>query len=746
VLVAWLTIGSQVAADEVDGIAAQIFEIEQEAKRLDAVVGEPEKPQPDAAQRRLLEAQVLFELKDYARASILFLDVVEQYADSRVYEDALYYLAESLLLVRNLRTARPYYLQIAARPRSPHYQAALARLVEIALRTGETAGVDDLIARMGEVAPDPRRPSAPYVRAKYLYFRGRVDEAVAAFDAIPDDHRYGRHARYFAGVCRVKKDDLEGAIESFGRLLMLESRSDGEGEILDLGRLALGRIRYELGRLRQAIEAYRGVSRESKFYETALHELAWVYIKDKQFENALRALDLLVLTAPDSPRVPEVRILQGNLLIRMQRFDPATKVFENTRDEYNPQYEELRGIMDGQADPLPYLEGLLGRPPRKAAPRLPRLAAAWAREQPEAKGVLDLLRDVEQLERDLQESSSILDQVTHAMRGPSRAAIFPDLALGHERATALVVRLATARDRLLTLDRSLMATKASRGEIDSIEDLARERKSLEARRQPWPRSAAKDSGKKAREAYTAAGRRLAALSVQVKGLREQLAAVEKYAEENRTTRGEEESFRQQAEGIRALITTLVAEEERLRAAIEEGERKLGAAGDDPERRTGNDYERVAAEERRRLQSLAGRLDPNGRRQHDRIEEVLTRAAAVQAALDRFGTALDARIEKRLEGIKQTVEKERAALERHQADAKAFATEARSTMASVARASFNRVLRRYYDIAVMGDVGILDVAWALKQERSDEVSQLVNEQKAELEILDDGLREIVEDTE
>jgi hypothetical protein len=61
---------------------------------------------------------------------------------------------------------------------------------------------------------------------------------------------------------------------------------------------------------------------------------------------------------------------------------------------------------------------------------------------------------------------------------------------------------------------------------------------------------------------------------------------------------------------------------------------------------------------------------------------------------------------------------------------------------VARAAFDRVLARFRDVSIMGEVGLLDVAWALKADRSEAVSRLVREQKTEIEILEQGFDEVL----
>ena len=44
--------------------------------------------------------------------------------------------------------------------------------------------------------------------------------------------------------------------------------------------------------------------------------------------------------------------------------------------------------------------------------------------------------------------------------------------------------------------------------------------------------------------------------------------------------------------------------------------------------------------------------------------------------------------------------------------------------------------------VRADVGIIDVAWALKQQRTEAISRMVREQKRELKLLDDEFKEVL----
>ncbi len=86
-------------------------------------------------------------------------------------------------------------------------QVALQRLIEISLRTGDYTDVDDHLARLSRIPAGQVEPSVPYVRGKYLFFRDRLDDALAVFNSIPAGNDYFLQSRYFIGTIQVRKGD-----------------------------------------------------------------------------------------------------------------------------------------------------------------------------------------------------------------------------------------------------------------------------------------------------------------------------------------------------------------------------------------------------------------------------------------------------------------------------------------------------------------------------------------------------------
>jgi hypothetical protein len=72
------------------------------------------------------------------------------------------------------------------------------------------------------------------------------------------------------------------------------------------------------------------------------------------------------------------------------------------------------------------------------------------------------------------------------------------------------------------------------------------------------------------------------------------------------------------------------------------------------------------------------------------------------------------------------------------------TESQSLGGGLAFAMLSKVTDRFYDLVVQSDVGLVDVAWGLKDARTSTVSKLINQQKLELKTVDEDFRALLEE--
>ena len=205
-------VGSAARADEVDDYLKKLIDLDQRVHLMTLELKEAPPPPPDIADRRVLDAQVLYSLKNYEEAATILLDVVEKYPNSRAHDDALALLGESLFQARDYYTARHYLQEAVAKNTGSKHRAAGAAAAGRAiaedrrLRPHRSA----TSTRLQNLPPQLMEPATPYVRGKYFYYRNRLDEAAQVFAAIPQANPYFFQARYFIATIQVKRGDLAG--------------------------------------------------------------------------------------------------------------------------------------------------------------------------------------------------------------------------------------------------------------------------------------------------------------------------------------------------------------------------------------------------------------------------------------------------------------------------------------------------------------------------------------------------------
>ena len=179
-------------------------------------------------------------------------------------------------------------------------------------------------------------PATPYVRGKYYSIATGSTTRAQVFSSIPRPILFlpgavlPGHDRGQAGRPGGRRPGLRRAPEDAGA-------RRGPQRHPGLARLAIARILYERSQFDKAIESYLSIPRQSKYWPEALREQAWTYIKAKDWQRAYRSVNLLLLADPDVPDGPDLRILEGNLQLRMSNFYLASDTFSKVRDEFEPE-------------------------------------------------------------------------------------------------------------------------------------------------------------------------------------------------------------------------------------------------------------------------------------------------------------------------------------------------------------------------------------------------------------------------
>lgn len=748
-----LTLGGGAArADQYSDAARHLTDLEERVRVMAAEFRDAPVYDPNIADRRVLDAEVLFTLKNYAEAATILLDVIEKYPNSRAYDDAIVLLGEALYQDRDLSSARRYFEQaIKKNSGSRREQAAIQRLIEIALRTGNYENVDDYLARLDRISSQNLEPSVPYVRGKYAFFRDKTDEAFGIFMSIPPTNPYYLQARYFVATIQVKKGDLGGAATSFDAVLRTQPRNDSDKDVQDLARLAIGRIYYERGQFDKAKEAYASIPRQSKYFSDAMYESAWNAIKAKDFRSAYRALDLMMLQNPDSPQAPELRLLMGNLNLRLSNFILASETFSLARGEFEPIHIQLQETLKkSEADPQ-YFESLLGKGMEKfdIAVFVPGKAVRWVTAEPEVARMIGLADDVGGLKRDISDSQATLERLERAVSGGVRVGIFPDLASSRARSTESLNQTIEIRKKFLARMSAIVSPHLTTDEKATLQGMVSERAILEKELKDVPLSSGglKTRTKTTKQHLQELDARASEFNVQIQAMEAELVAIENYYIHSRSDQKiRPEDLKQPVADLRALITQMRAANENVRNEVAELSREatVAIATGDNERNATLRLAELMKRERDFFGNMRPRLGGKTQSEFDQLNDIISRADTIQSRLAQFDTRVDAVAATRIAQIREKLDAEKVQLASHDQKLGGILGESQHLGGGLAHVMLTKVTDRFYDLVVQSDVGLVDVSWGLKDYKTSNLNKLINQQKLELKSVEDDFKSLLEE--
>lgn len=766
-------------AAHADDVASKLGAYEVESRQLMAELPRPGQAAQAQGQRRLVDAQVAYALGDYETAAIgLFELAARPGADQ---ETATFYLAETLYQKGDRGAARGYYKQVVARGSvaSKYYQPSLLRLLEISIAQHDDTDVAETIAALDRIAPAQRVPSVPYVRGKLSYAQGKIDEALAFFVDVPKGSDVELPAAYYVATAYVAKArgttsataappatppanataDLNRAIDLFTELSARKPRTSSDRRILELSQLALGRLYYERDQPSKSIDSYLMVDRHSALFHDALYEVAWVYVKAKQFDKALRALELLSASDPQSTKSPTVRILEGNLRIRKAQmiraseiagtldnrdvdspateYDKAQAVFTDTHDAYYSSYVALGELKDRPADPAQYLMQIAGRSERvfQASAPLPEAAVQALRDEPSVQRVVAVESDLGEVQASLLETEALVARLEGVVDAKDANAAYPALASRRARLASIEADVLKIRGDLAEQQLKLVAAPAASGSRRQL--LA----SFVA--MPDPAHVAAEHLAASLTSYDVSEANASETEAALASTQAMAIALRLYRVPDSMPAAEKQEIATKLEAEMRAAEAIEAELASLRKQIQTG-RDLAGVGDDTVAQARAARQQLAAAEdaeHQALVGLVGQSKDGGKSQQ--LSTLAARAAQLSAQLAQSEAQIDGVVAQGLVEARKALAEARSAVASYKTELAEREVETRALGGGVLAASFGKVHADLKSIIVRTDVGNVDVAWSQKSDVDDELKRLNLSRQRELKQLRDEFKDILD---
>ncbi|MHB8873953.1 MAG: tetratricopeptide repeat protein [Myxococcaceae bacterium] len=745
---------------QVDAIAGQVKNSDDNLKVVETQYSErPAPTDSEARLRRFSDGEIQYLLGDYRGASVLFYDLVAdaRFKSNERYLDAVFYLADSLFRQKSYVGAKMYLREVMS-GRGAHYKEALARYLEVAGHLNEFTGIDEYIGRAKDLSGE-LPPEIAYVYGKWLFKRTdlpldeRVKRAQAVFTPLAaGGGQYRLQSAFFLAVAQVKLKAFDAAIAQFERISAQRAQGEREAKVIELSNLSLGRLLYETGKYDRAVDRYQEIPRESEFFVDALYETAWAQVKKGEYERAKNATDILLLVAPDSTLAPEAQILQGHLLLKLHRYVEATDTYNLVINSYAPVRDEIDALLTVNKDPVRYFDDLLAKNERNLDVNslLPPVALKWATTQREVADAVQMVNDLESGRRGVQESEEIAQHILKAIdeRGLET---FPALQEGYTRADVIDSALTQAEQSLLTVEGHLLVDYLSPEGKAAFEKAKAEQAALQVKFDQLPTTDKQSAARKQRikDQIDELDKAAFKLGYEVQSMYAVVAAVEKWLQDTKSQRQntpeDERAFTEKLRHEVEVLASLQKDTEKLRQALsdERGKAEASIGGEEIIRQQ---LEAELAKQHQLISEAEGKVPAEAQAVLQKAHDLRAYSGKIRIRVTEAKRKLRAQVTGRGTLIRETVNSERAVLANYGKEVAQVSGNARDMVGRIAFDSFKRVRGQFYDLVLKADVGVIDVAFTRKQDKTAQIQKLASQKDRELRALDEEFKEVLKDVD
>jgi chromosome segregation ATPase len=281
------------------------------------------------------------------------------------------------------------------------------------------------------------------------------------------------------------------------------------------------------------------------------------------------------------------------------------------------------------------------------------------------------------------------------------------------------------------------------GAEQELKQLEAERDALEQKLRALPVNAESIAlrQEKARSQFNELDKRAVELQTQLQGMRASGVATRKFYQDQvqqTLPPDQQQRAQQELDGALGEIEGEGDQLDRLRKDLDDA--KLSVGVDDGDMQMAQQLRTQYDDVLRRLHDLdvrvRSRLSAGDRSKAEQIDSILDRARAVDGRVTKFNGRIDQMLDARLKDLMTEVGDEKLKVSAYRSQLGGYTAESADVGGGILAENFKAVTQRFYNVVVRADVGIIDVAWALKDSSTRNTNKLVAERKRELKLLDD----------
>jgi acetyl-CoA carboxylase beta subunit len=382
--------------------------------------------------------------------------------------------------------------------------------------------------------------------------------------------------------------------------------------------------------------------------------------------------------------------------------------------------------------------------------RIPAQARPWFRNDPSVESALAMVEDLATMEQTVQQCRAIVDELDAVVSGRAGINVFPQWREGWANAVEMLGTLTSVNADLVAAERELVWPSMSAEARARYEGLRSARETLERRYVQTPRTFTEMNerterivgalGEQALEMYRA--------ELDANGVRAELDALRDIVAQRRRENTVDPNL---AAAWNAELDAIDAEaEQHERAAVAFRDRirrrqvEVSVADEvgQAEQQLRQQYMAALSDE---AQFLAGFRGATGGRSNTvaAIDDLRSRSVAAEQAIGAFFQQMDQLVLETLASVRTTLAEETAALALYERRLAELQERASELTGAIAHRAFVETHRRFSDLTLRANLGIIDVAWERKEDVSDRIDELFEERNQALRILDADFTELLD---
>ena len=751
------------AQSELTRLSERISAIESEVKTIhvEGYIFNPEE--------RYLDAQVSFDLCHWNEAATQLFSLAEdtRFKADRRYFDAVRMLAVSLYEMGNLEGARDYFEKLVQA--NAEAGEALVYLVEIASSLDQKEDLRRYTHQVAKLSRQVGSDRLNYAYGKALYLIGEYANAFDALQQVTRGSSVHVQARYITGAVLVAQNRIDEAEVAFTEVVALADKQ-AEPEIIELANLSIARIAYEKGLLSKAADYYQRIPRKSRNFQRALYEMTHLHIKasslyaepDKRYESLRKALETLEILA-GAPNLGhklsiETAILRGRINMLLGMLNYAAEAYKEVVDRFAPMSTELwefsrdearigrwfNSLVHAQVNPIGKME------------MLSREAMEWLQEEPDLGQVVSNLKDLAGQKKDLAESKDTLSKLRAALNQPGARNLFPALRLAWLSSLELENDLVNLNSQILDWQRRELDGALTDLERGRLKKLLAQRDRLQEKLSRAPQTVT------AYEARDKAG--LQKLKEMERDLDEQLIRIQSY-------KGQVDAMMRVLREIKykGSYNLQVRDEEEVRKELEQETKNLadhydktleiklkvqrdmilGTDGAQAARTEGNLRALLRKSQNDEAALYIEATRRSGRGNDRDLQLTIQAQKTITLQLVRINDVrrlIDDRAAKKVQYYRGIVEAEARQLTANEAQMSMTERKALAVARGMGTPLFVAANERLGRVVLEADLGLVDLAWRRKQEYTEQMEFLAEEQGRKTGFLKKLLEEASQEVE